>query len=128
MKIVISIVGGIFVFCYGLLAILYDHELISDESLVASIYAGGLNLINSSSAIILFEKFKDKSNSLFLIAVFGGMVFRLFFILGAIVIFLKFLNIDKYGFIFVFFGLYFCLLFVEIWYFYKQSRIKIREI
>lgn len=56
----------------------------------------------------------EKSDNIFLILVFGGLIVRLFLMLILIVIALKFLFVSLYSFIFTTFILYFYYLIVEI--------------
>lgn len=122
MKLVTTLITSIFFIGYLLIGLLYYSGIISHTFFIASIYAGILNLVNSLVAILLFNKVSEKSYNLFLLANLGGMIGRMFFILISVVVVIKFLNIDKYGFILVFFVYYFCLLLIEIWYFYNQSK------
>lgn len=127
MKKIHSIIASIFVVGFLLIAILYYVGTINQDFFIASIYAGILNLINAILALVFFEKAKKKSNTLFLMFTMGGMGARMFFMLIVILLLILFLNIDKYGFILVFFVFYFFLLFTEIWYFYKESRKFVKE-
>lgn len=127
MKSILSIVAAIFIVGYIIIGLLLNNGFITYDFFIAALYAGGLNLVNVVIALVLFEKFKNESNSLFMMATLGGMTVRLFFLLGAILLLIKVLNVDKYGLILVFFVYYFCLLLVEIGYFYKQSRKIVRE-
>jgi hypothetical protein len=56
----------------------------------------------------------DKSDKIFLVVVFGGLVFRLFLMLGLIIIALKILFVSLNSFIFTTFIYYFYYLMVEI--------------
>ncbi len=87
------------------------------EFLTAAIYAALLNIINISTAIILFNIGSKKSNKKFLILNFGGMLIRLLLLLSSIIIFIKLLNVHTIGFISVFFVFYFIYLIFEINYF-----------
>ena len=102
---------------FSTLLILNLFSVISDLVILSAIYAGVLNLINSLAAFLLFEYSFNRSNKSFLTSTLGGMAVRLLFLLGAVFICLKFLNIDKYGFILIFFIFYFILLVFEINYF-----------
>ena len=117
---------GLFIIAYLIIVALYLLEIINTHFLIASFYAGGLNLINSLIAFWLLEYSYGKSNKIFMIAVMGGMVARLFALLILIFIFLAFLNIDKYGFILTFFIFYFILIVLEIN--FVRIRAKTKEI
>lgn len=114
----------IFILGYGVITFLYLTNSITQSELTASIYAGLLNLLNTFIAFFLFEKSKGKPNNLFLLSVLGGMGIRLVVILLAVIILIKFLNVDRYGFILVFFIFYFLLLSVEIMHFYSSMKAK----
>ncbi|MCO6474003.1 MAG: hypothetical protein PHW27_01755 [Melioribacteraceae bacterium] len=117
-------VVAIFIIGYAIIAILYFNDSITQDQLTASIYAGLLNLFNSFIAFYLFEKSRGKPNKIFLLSVLGGMGARLVVILTAVIIFIKFLNVDRDGFILVFFIFYFLLLSVEIMHFYTNVKAK----
>ncbi|MGE5498000.1 MAG: hypothetical protein ACM3Q2_08025 [Syntrophothermus sp.] len=117
MKKIINQVLILFLVVYITLAILYKNNTVSYAFLSASFYAGLINLLNVAAAVAAFNLSLRKSQNMFLIYNMGGMVARLFILLAIFVIFLKFLNIDEYGFIFTFFVLYFVSLILEINYF-----------
>ncbi len=113
------------IFFVSVLLILYILNIfgaISDAVLSSAFYAVLLNFLNSLTAFLLFVYSFEKSNKVFLAANLGGMGFRLFFLLVLVFIFIKFLNIDKYGFILTFFIFYFFSLFLEI--FYIKNKIE----
>jgi hypothetical protein len=58
----------------------------------------------------------DKSNNIFLIAIFGGMIFRLFLMVAMVFISLKFLDIRAEVFIFAILFFYIVYLIIEIFY------------
>jgi len=118
----VRIFVGIFTIGFILIFSLYFLGIIDLNLFESACYALILNLFNSSAALFLFEISKKKNNQIFFVANMGGIGIRLFFLLIAIVILIKFLIIDLYGFILVFFIFYFILLSSEIWYFSKFMK------
>lgn len=119
-----KIISIFYIVIYLSAFIMYKSGFISELFLYSAIYAGVLNLLNSLSAFFLFKYSFGKSNNIFLIANLGGMGVRLLILLLAVFIFIKFLNIDKYGFILTFFIFYFFLLIFEIYYFKNKVEKK----
>jgi len=92
------------------------------------IFANGLNIELGKSIIIAivisvlnfilflgsFDYSIGKSNKIFLILIIGGMGIRLFLMLAAVFVSIKFLKVDLVGFIFGFFIWYVFLLIYEI--------------
>ncbi|AFN73521.1 hypothetical protein MROS_0277 [Melioribacter roseus P3M-2] len=74
----------------------------------------GIVLVNFIIFSILYRKSDGKSNKNFLLYNLGGMGLRMVLVLLLIFLSLKFLKIDKYGFIFAFFIWYILFLIVEI--------------
>jgi MFS superfamily sulfate permease-like transporter len=75
--------------------------------------------ISTVNFIIGYQLIKfglTKKDQLFLIIVFGGMVFRMFLLLVIVIMCLNFLFLSQYYFIFTFFIFYFYYLIVEIYY------------
>jgi len=122
-KKVINQILFLFIIVYICIFALYKSGHVSYEFLNASFYAGVINGLNAVATVLSFNYALGKSGSLFMIYNMGGMVARMFILLIVILILLKFLNIDKYGFIFIFFILYFISLALEINYF----RIQVTE-
>lgn len=112
-KIYKQIIITVFVI-YTCLYSLYLLNYITIEFLTASIYSGLLNLANAFTAIAIFNVAVKKNNKGFLIFNFGGMTVRLLLLLISIFIFFKLTDIDKYGFIILFFVFYFVFLIYEI--------------
>ena len=98
---------------------LFNYSLIK-----SSIPSGIINLLNSLAAIIAFQRGFDKSNNVFLLYTLGGMVIRLLLMLLLIFLSLKYLNIDKLGFIFTLVIIYFVNLILEINYFRAKTAEK----
>jgi hypothetical protein len=118
----------VFLGVFVLVFVLFKAGTVGPQFLNASYYGGAINLINILAALYAFNYSVDKENKTFLLFNMGGMLVRMFLILGSVIIFLKFLNIDKYGFIFTFSILYIALLIVEVNYFrVKISQLKISQ-
>ena len=113
---------------YAVAIILYFLSIISELILLSVTYAGLLNIINFTAATFAFNWTLKKNNKKFLIFNLGGMGVRLFFLLLGVFILLKFLKIDFYAFILIFFVFYFIFLIVEVYNFHKTiesvKRIK----
>ena len=112
----------LYVVTYTILFVLFYFDVITVNFLISSIYAGLINLINSYTAIRLFELSIKKEGSSFIFYNIGGLGIRLIIILIIFVLVIKFLNIDKYGFILTFFILYFVLLFLEVIFYHKTVK------
>lgn len=108
---------------YVIISILYFTNNISQDFFTSSIYAGLLNLLNAFSAVKLFDISQQKGGGQsFIIYNLGGLVIRLFLLLIIFVLAIKFLNIDKYAFILVFFIFYFVSLVLEVVFYLKQTK------
>ncbi len=103
-----------FIVAIVLSQLLFHFNLISFQILVSLSLGILIPFINFLIFYTLFSQSFNKSNKIFLIFNLGGMVFRLILMLAALFITLKYLNIDVYGFIFVFFLWYVLLLVYEI--------------
>ncbi len=99
--------------------ILKYFEIITELSFISIIYAGVLSLINVLAAVLLFHYSYKSRHSSFMILNFGGIGVRIFFLLLAFFLIIKFLNIDKYAFILVFFLFYFISLSLEVIYYLR---------
>jgi F0F1-type ATP synthase assembly protein I len=109
---------------YLILVICFFLGSLKFNLIQSSVYGGIINLINSVAAIIAFNHGFEKSNKIFLIYILGGIAFRLLFTLILIFLSLKYLNIDKLGFIFTLVILYFTNLILEINYFRLKIAVK----
>ncbi len=89
----------------------------------ACLIAAPINMLTSFSAYFFFKKSLGRTNNEFLLFNLGGMLLRMFFLLIVLIIVIKFLNVDKYAFIFLFFIFYFTSLIFEVNYF----RVKAKE-
>ena len=103
--------------------VLNYFEIINELRFLSIIYAGILSLINVLAAVLLFRYSYKSRHSSFMIFNFGGLGVRVIFLLIAIVLVIKLLNIDKYAFILVFFLFYFISLSLEVVY-YLQTTAK----
>ncbi len=103
--------------------VLNYFEIINELRFFSIIYAGILSLINVLAAVLLFRYSYKSRHSSFMIFNFGGLGVRVVFLLIAIVLVIKLLNIDKYAFILVFFLFYFISLSLEVVY-YLQTTAK----
>lgn len=113
---------------FVLLFVLFKTGTISSTFLYASFYSALINLANVVASLFAFNYSLEKGNKTFLLYNMGGMLLRILLLLAAILIFLKFLNIDKYGFIFTFSILYISFLVVEINYFrVRISQLKVSQ-
>ncbi|MGK9368094.1 hypothetical protein ACSSWA_04285 [Melioribacter sp. Ez-97] len=94
--------------------VLFLTDTIDTGLFISIMTPSGIVLANFIIFSILYKKSDGKSNKNFLLYNLGGMVFRMVFVLLLIFLSLKFLKIDKYGFIFAFFIWYILFLIVEI--------------
>ncbi len=124
MKKKISQVLIVFAIGYLIIGILYWQGIIDHHRFNSTFYASGLNLFNTFLALLLFQLSYKGNNKNFLIMNLGGMGARLFLVAMSVFIFFKFLNIDKYGFIFTFFIFYFVLLIIEVDFFRRKAELK----
>ncbi len=105
-----------------ILVILLFLNIISLLFFTSSLLAAGLNLLNAFVAVKLFQISYKKGSSSFLIYNFGGLGIRLMGLLVVFLIIIKFLNIDKYAFIFIFFLFYFISLILEVFFYIKYKE------
>jgi hypothetical protein len=82
-----------------------------------SIFVGALlSIINFVIGLLLIKFSVDKSEKIFLLALWGGILFRLILGLSLVLITLIFLEINTYGFIFSILFFYVFYLLIEIFY------------
>ncbi|MCB0750393.1 MAG: hypothetical protein KDC52_02845 [Ignavibacteriae bacterium] len=112
----------LYLLVFAVITILYFTNSISQLFVISSIYAGALNLINALAAVKLFQLSHKAGNSSFIIYNLGGLTVRLISLLIAFVIVIKFLNIDEYAFIFIFFIFYFVSLIFEVFFYIKTVK------
>jgi hypothetical protein len=75
-----------------------------------------LSFLNFTVGFLLIKLSIKKSDKLFLTLLWGGLLFRLLISLSLVIITLKFLEINAYGFIFSIFFFYIFYLIIEILY------------
>jgi len=75
-----------------------------------------LSMINFATGLILIKFSVNKSERIFLLALWGGLLFRLILGLSLVLITLIFLEINTYGFIFSILFFYVFYLLIEIFY------------
>ncbi len=108
-----------FVISFLTLLILTIFFLLSSISglIFKSILLGAfLSMINFLIGLILIKLSVNKSNNIFLLALWGGILFRLILGLSLVLITLIFLEINTYGFIFSILFFYVFYLLIEIFY------------
>jgi len=108
--------------CILLLFILHNFQFISIVERDSILYSTSLMLINFLLFLVFWEYSKNKSNKIFLIFNLGGMAFRLVLVLITVFVIIKFLNIDKYAFIFALFIWYILFITYEISLFRKLAE------
>jgi hypothetical protein len=75
-----------------------------------------LSFLNFAVGFLLIKLSNKKSDKVFLTMLWGGLLFRLLISLSLVIITLKFLEINAYGFIFSIFFFYIFYLIIEILY------------
>lgn len=114
----------LYILVYSVLGIFYFTGTIDKMFFISSIYAGLLNIINSFAAVKLFNISYKKGASSFMIYNLGGLGLRLMLLLVIFVLVIKFLNIDEYGFILIFFLFYFISLIFEVIFYINKTQNK----
>jgi len=109
-------------FIFTCILLLFQFNIISFDFFKSFILAGVITYLNFLSGYLFMKFSHNRSDNLFLIMIFGGIVLRLFLILLLFFISLKFLDIKTGVFIFVIFFFYVFYLFIEILYLYKDKR------
>lgn len=107
---------------FALIYILEYFEVVSHTFFLSAIYAGVINLVNTIIAALLFKHSYKSDHSSFMIFNFGGLGIRIILLLISFILIIKFLNIDKYGFIFIFFIFYFISLTIEVIFYSHSSK------
>jgi hypothetical protein len=106
---------------FASILLLNQISIISFDFLKSFIIAGVITYLNFVSGYIFLKLSNNKSNTIFLIMILGGMLLRLFMMLLLVFISLKFLDIKTGVFIFVSFFFYVFYLLVEILYLYRDK-------
>jgi len=97
-------------------AILYFNLLVSKVIFKSIIFGSFISIINFLIGLSLVKFSINKSEKIFLISLWGGMLFRLIFGLSIVIISLIFLEINTYGFIFSILFFHIFYLIIEIFY------------
>ena len=118
-----SIIPVVFVLS---IATLFITEKINPEIVFSFFYGFIFSTINFVLGVISIHYGFEKSDKLFLIIVFGGLVLRLFLMFILIVIALKFLFVSLNSFIFTTFIFYFYFLIVEIYILTQKKNLIIK--
>ncbi len=105
---------GFFILTIIVIYLLNSFEIISIIARNSILYACLVSFINFLVFILLAEFSFKKSNKTFLLYNLGGMGLRVLMMLVLVFLIIKFLEVDEFKFIFVFFLLYILLLIYEI--------------
>ena len=111
--------GFCIVFSFLTLIIVTIFFLLSSISVLIfkSILLGAiLSIINFAIGLLLIKLSVNKSENIFLLSLWGGLLFRLILGLSLVLITLIFLEINTYGFIFSILFFYVFYLLIEIFY------------
>ncbi len=122
MSIFLKRIISLYLIIFTILTILFFSGTISKLFLFSSMIAGALNLINAFAAVKFFQLSHKSGNSSFMIYNLGGLTVRLLGLLVVFVLVIKFLNIDEYAFIFIFFLFYFISLILEVMFYIKTVK------
>lgn len=97
-------------------SLLLFTAVISSLVFKSILLGGGISLLNFTIGFLLLKLSANKSEKIFFILLWGGLLFRLISGLVLILITLIFLEINTYGFIFSILFFYFFYLLIEILY------------
>lgn len=122
MKKTISLLLLLFFIYICLIFFPLNGSLVSASLFKSSILAGLINLMGIALSLCLIYKARNKDVNGFSMYALYGISGKNFSLLILVFIILKFLDIDKYGFIFSFFVFYFIMMLVELSYFLKVSK------
>ncbi len=111
---------------FVLITILYLLNHIDNQLFSNILYGFSISTLNLVLGLLNIKFGLEKSDKTFLIVVFGGLVFRLFLMLGLIIIALKILFVSLNSFIFTTFIYYFYYLIVEIFVLTLKKNFKIK--
>jgi len=112
----------VFLFYIISILILSHFEILTPVISGSLFYSAGLVALNFILFLIFWEFSRNKPNKTFLIFNLGGMVLRLLLTLIGVFVVIKFLNIDKYAFIFALFIWYILFLSYEVNLFRKKAE------
>lgn len=107
---------SISILAFLVVTVFYFTSLISAIIFKSLIFGAGISLFNFLIGFLLIKISLRKSEKIFLISLWGGLLFRLILGLSLILITLIFLEINTYGFIFSILFFYVFYLIIEIFY------------
>lgn len=96
--------------------ILYLISELSGLMFKSILLGAGFSILNFTSGILLIKLSVNKSDRIFLLSLWGGLLLRLIIGLSLVLITLFFLEINTYGFIFSILFYYVFYLVIEIYY------------
>ena len=109
---------------YCLFWLFYGINLVSFEFLKSFVLAGVITYLNFVLGYLGIKFSECKGVNILMIAVFGGMILRLFMLLLLVFISLRFLDIRTGIFIFMIFFFYVFYLLTEILYLSKKDNLR----
>jgi hypothetical protein len=109
------------VILFLVLILIYSFSFISETFFVSVLTGTALSVFNFLLGILAVKIGLKSSRSIFLKAILGGMVLRMFLLLAMVFISLKFLNINENSFIFSILFFYILFLIIEIIYLYMKK-------
>ena len=109
----------------AIITILFLFTVLSFLLFKSILFGEILSLINFLIGFFLLNYGLKKSDKIFLITLWGGVLFRLFLGLSLVFLVLIFLEINTYGFIFSILFFYFFYLIVEILYLNFKRKLPI---
>ncbi len=112
LTICVLVSASILIFCTVLLLISGISVLLYKSILLGAL----LSMLNFTIGFLLLKFSANKSEKIFLLSLWGGILLRLFLGLSLILITLVFLEINTYGFIFSILFFYVFYLLIEIFY------------
>ncbi len=104
------------VFTLLIVAILYFTSILNYILFYSVLIGASVVILNFIIGFLFIKYSLSRSNSVFLTMLWGGMAFRLIFILILVLILLKFLELNAIGFIFSILFFYVFYLIIEILY------------
>ncbi len=104
-----------------ILIAVYSFSFVSEAFFKSVIVGGAISTFNFLLGLFAVKIGLNSSRDLFLKAILGGMVLRLFLLLVLVFISMKFLNINENSFIFSILFFYILYLIIEIIYLYMKK-------
>lgn len=111
----------IFILFFALFYTAFLAGIMSADSLKGFLAGLSLNLLNALAAYPSIEKAVKGNNREFLLYSLGGMSVRIMFLLMAIFIIIRFMNVNLIEFLIGFFVFYFAFLIWEVYYYNLRS-------